>query len=217
MSLIPKITTKDILDNVLRKKLNLLIDQYNRSELAVTVFDDYLIPGLSLARQAANNPTIKAFRGDIDQLAFAGTGAMEEAFSIIHLLHGFKQGTSPTIHIHWGHIIGSPTGNVKWNVDYTVAAAYGVGTFDAPTTLSTIQAVAAQYVQQLTDDDDMTVVSTSDLEPDGVILIRVYRDPADEDDTFENDAYLFHIDLHYERSHIGTTERNRIWTSTGYT
>lgn len=221
MTKVARITLKDLRGDPhqyrnLITKLNGLIDQFNANQLAQTAFDDYLLPATSLDATGANNPAIKVFRGNIEALAFAGAGGMEEAFGAIHLLHGLKQGSSPTLHIHWSHIIGAPSGNVKWQVDYTIARGYGAGTFSAPTTMTSVQAAPAQYVHQISSDDDMVITNSVEVEPDSLLLLRIYRDPVDAEDTFANDAYVFQIDMHYERSHIGTTERNRIWTSTGY-
>ena len=54
------------------------------------------------------------------------------------------------------------------------------------------------------------------LEPDTVLLCRVYRNPGDVADTFIGDAFLAHIGLHYQQGQLGTTERNRPFTSGGF-
>ena len=172
------------------------------------VFDDYLVPGLTLAK-GSSAPDLEEFRNGMYMNAFNGTGVtVEQAFFTIHILHGMKPGTTPTFHIHWAHNQVSPSGNVKWLIDCTVTKGYGAGTYAAPETLTTIQTAPAQYVHEITDDDDMPL-SSSEIEPDSVIIGRIYRDPADASDTFEADAFLVHIDLHYQRDRIGTPERNR--------
>lgn len=176
--------------------------------------NDYLFPGLSLGF-GASPPDLETFRGNIQQRAFVGTGALtEEAFFNIHILHDLKAATNPSFHCHWGHIIESPSGNVKWQIEVTYANGYADGTYPAPTTLSSTQAAPAQYAQQLTDDDDMVLADT--VEPDGVALCRIFRDPADPADTFENDAFLFFVDMHYRKGQIATNERNRPFLSAGF-
>ncbi len=207
-------------------KLNKLVDALGNNidvngdltapnALTDTVYSDYLVSGFAIGR-GASAPTLKVFRGTAYQFAFAGTGPTEQGFFNIHLLHGLKLGTDLTFHIHWGHIIASPTGNVKWQIDYTLARGSGAGTFPATTSLSTTQAAPAQYVHQITADDDMTISNSIEMEPDSIILGRVYRDPSDAADTFANDAYLFQLDVHQQNAHVGTTERNRPFLSTGY-
>lgn len=192
------------------------VTRLGRGELDQIVFDDYIVSGLGV-RLGANAPTLRVFRDGLELPAFTGVGVLtKEAFFTIHLQHGLRSGSSPTFHVHWAHIIGAPVGDVKWNIEYTVARGYEAGAFPASTTLSTVQTAAAQFVHHITNDDDMVVVNSVEIEPDAVLICRVFRDPGDVEDTFANDAYLVQVDMHYERTFLGTLERNRPWTSTGY-
>ncbi len=179
------------------------------------VWDDFLVPGLSLGN-GASAPTLKTFRDGIQQAAFSGSGPLEEGFFEIHMLHGLRAASPVSFHIHWAHIIGAPTGDVKWNIECSFARGYEAGTFPSSTTLSTVQTAGAQYAHHITDDDDMVIGPSVELEPDSVIIGRVYRDSSDAEDTFANDAFLLHVDIHYQRTSIGTLERNRVFSSTGY-
>jgi hypothetical protein len=180
-----------------------------------SLFSDYLVPGFTV-RVGASAPDLAELRDGLFLLAFNGVNTPEQGFFSIHILHDIKFGTTPTFHVHWTHNQSSPSGNVKWNIDYSVARGYGVGTYGAPTTLSTIQAAPSQYVHQLTDDDDMPLASIAEIEPDSQIIGRIYRDPADSDDTFADDAFLIGVDLHYVKAQIGTLERNRPFISGGW-
>lgn len=184
--------------------------------LSETLFDDFLVPGVFLTKGAGDSPALKPFRGNLQQNAYSGTGPLEEAFFAVHLLHGLKANSIVTFHAHWAHIIAIPTGNVKWIVDVSFARGYEAGVFPEEVVMSSVQAAGAQYAHHITDDDDMSISPSVELEPDSIILGRICRDPADAQDTFDNDAFLLHIDLHYQRSHIGTTERNREFKSSGY-
>lgn len=221
-----RFTSRDFKGKALLGKLNEIVDAVSPhvtngvltapTKLTSTVYDDYTVSGLAIGL-GASAPTLTAFRGSLYLPVFPGIGAtVTQAFFTLHLLHGLKQGTDITFHVHWTHIIASPTGNVKWQIDYSVARGYGVGTYPAASTLSVTQAAGAQYTHHITNDDDMTITTSVELEPDSVIIGRLYRDPADAGDTFANDAYLIQVDVHYQKSHIGTTERNRPWTSTEY-
>lgn len=177
-----------------------------------TTFDDYLVPGLFLAK-GATPPDLETFRDGLKLLTFAGTGGtVEEAFFTVHILHGMKPGSSPTFHIHWTHNQGAPSGDVKWQLEYTIARGYGAGTYGSSITVATVQTAPAQYVHAITDDDDMVIDPITEIEPDTVLVCRIFRDPTDVEDTFEADAMLIHVDMHYERSTIGTPERNRPFT-----
>lgn len=176
------------------------------------LYSDYLTAGTSL-RVGASAPDFAEYRSGLFQYAFAGTGVtVEEAHFNVHILHDILPGSTPTIHIHWGHNIDSGTytpdsANVKWQLDYSLAKGYGAGTYAAPTTLTTTQSAGSQYEHHISDDDDMGIAAA--FEPDSVMLCRVYRDPADVADTFGYDAFLFQIDVHYQIGQMGTHERNR--------
>lgn len=171
------------------------------------LYGDYLTSGTAV-RVGASAPDFSEFRSGLFLYGFDGVATTEQAFFTVHILHDIKAGTTPTFHIHWTHNNATPSGNVKWNIDYSYARGYGADTYPAPSTVSTVQAAGAQYSHHITDDDDMPATITN-MEPDGVLLCRVYRDPTDGDDTFGSDAYLVQIDLHYQIGQIGTHERNR--------
>ena len=40
-------------------------------------------------------------------------------------------------------------------------------------------------------------LDSDDIEPDGLILLRVYRDPGDVADTLDQDTFVHFVDLHY--------------------
>ena len=186
----------DMLKNLLQTPLN-------------PVFDDYLTSGDALAK-GASAPDFTEFRDGIFMNAYSGVSTAEQAFFEVHILHGFRAGQEPTFHVHWTHNQAAPSGDVKWFLDYSYSDGYSNGVFPAPTTLSTVQTAGPQYTHHITDDDEMVV--TESMEPDGVLLCRLYRDPGDVEDTFENDAFIVEIDMHYERDKIGTAERNRPYT-----
>ena len=191
------------------------LQTYADTKMLQSAYGDYLFSGYAL-RGGSSAPTFKVFRGSIYAYAFQGAGAAQEAFFAIHLLHDLKAGTDLTFHCHWACNSAVPAGNVKWMIDYTIARGYGVEAFGAPVTLSSTQAVGAQYVHKITPDDNMTVTNSVAVEPDSMILGRVYRDPADAADTSTDDAFLLGIDMHYQLGQVATQERNRPFTSAGF-
>lgn len=194
---------------------DLIVTLCNR-KMQRTTYNDYVVSAYQM-RGGASSPTLTAFRGNIYSLAYTGSGAsVNETHFAVHILHDIKAGTNITFHVHWSHIVAAPSGNVKWSLEYTIAKGYGTTAFAAPTTLTTTQTAGAQYVHHITNDDDMTITTSTNLEPDAIIICRLYRDPADAADTFANDAYVFSVDAHYQVGQAGTTERNRSFTSMGF-
>ena len=186
------------------------------------LYSDYLVPGLSL-RLGATPPILANFRDGLYQYAFAGTGSQtEEAHFVIHFLHDIAVGTTPTIHIHWAHNKNSETYTpntavIKWSVEVSLAKGYSAGVYPTSIVLLTTQIVGAQYTAHITDDDDIPLTSLlAELEPDAILLGRVFRNPADIEDTFGYPAFLLHLDLHYQKGQLGTLERNRPFISAGF-
>ena len=172
---------------------------YQSTEIPGRGWNDYLTSGLALPKGGANQPTLKEFRDGIYSLAFTGTGSTaEESWTEFHILHDYKFGTKVYPHVHWSHNNASPSGDVVWKVDYSVSKGHSGGAFPAPTTVSLQQTAAAQYTHQIIETSEGNAIAATNLEPDSIILIRIYRDPTDSNDTFEDDAFLLFIDLHIE-------------------
>ena len=192
-----------------------------------TIFNEYLTAGVAIEEGAApNSPGLDTFVSTIQAHTYTGTGVnVKEGFFQIHIQHDYKKDTDVTMHVHWGHKIAVPSGDVKWQIEYSVARGYEAGTFGVTTgspagtsgVLTTVQTAGAQFAHHITNDDDMTIPADVEIEPDSLIIGRIFRDPADAEDTFENDAFLLHIDIHYQVGRLGgTSERNRPWTDEGF-
>jgi len=182
------------------------------------VWEDYVVAlDASNTLSANNSPTMEEFRSGIYALRYPVDIKEHEAFFTFHFHHDMKPDTDMHIHCHFTTNDESPTGNVKWNVDYMYARGYEADTFPAPTTLSVVAPVGAQYSHQITDDEAMIISATAnDLEPDGLLMGRVYRNTEDIEDTCDSDTFLLYVDIHYVKNRVGTTERNRPFTSGGF-
>lgn len=190
---------------------------YGAYERSTSVFNDYTYAGIAISSSGPSTPSLTTFRDNIKLNAFTGTGTqINEGFFSIHLLHDLKAGSDMSFHIHWTHNNAAPSGNVKWYIDWAIARGYEAGTFPAADIVSSVQTAGAQYAHHITPDSDIVLTNTVEMEPDAILIGRIYRDPADVADTFEDDAFLMHIDLHYEMTRDGTTEKNRPFTSGGF-
>lgn len=171
-------------------------------------WNDYEIDALALDISHATAPSRATFIGNLSGLAFIGTGVnIKDVECSIHIKHDYKFGTAVYPHVHWSHIIASPTGNVKWGIEYSVSKGHSKGTFPPTTTVYVTQAAGAQYTHQIVEVSDADVIPATNLEPDSVIKLRIFRDPADAEDTFENDAYLMFVDIHYQSDGVYTVEK----------
>lgn len=176
-------------------------------------FNDYTIAADSLPLAHATAPTSKVFRGGIFLPAFTGTGGnLKEVFASVHIQHDYLPGTKVFPHIHWSHIIESPSGDVKWSFEYSVITGFSSGVFPASTTVSVTETAGTQYAHQISEVSEGDAIPSTNLEPDSVVVIRLFRDPTDGSDTFENDAFLINVDLHYQSRLTYTNEKVRPFT-----
>ncbi len=177
------------------------------SFINTTGWNDFLMSGLQFPTAHATAPTIKTFQGNIQALAFIGTGGnLKETWGTIHILHDYIDATVLFPHIHWSHIIVSPTGNVFWQIEFSVAKT-GAGIFPAATTVTLTDTPATQFEHRLIETSTGNAIPITNVEPDTVIMFRVFRDPANENDTFENDAFLLYLDLHFQSDNTLSNEK----------
>lgn len=181
------------------------------------LYNDYTTSSASIAKKGGTTPTLKTFVGTLDNFAFEPS-LMNEGFFEVHILHDFKAGSTPSFHVHWAHNNAAPSGEVVWKIDYAYAKGYGEGAFSAVRTLTAIQTAGLQYGHFITDDEDMPVdpLDCVNIEPDGIFQCRIYRDATNGADTFNDDAFLIEVDMHFEMAQHGTIERNRPFTSVGF-
>lgn len=180
------------------------------------VYDSHTITAFGFAAAGGNTqPTLKDFIGGLYQWAFDAGAQIQEGMFVINMNHTIKQGTDLDLTIHWSHTEATPSGDIKWNIDYTLARSDSVGIFAVPITLSSIQTADAQYAHHTA--PDMTIPCTIELEPSSMIICRIWRDyNGDAEDTFNADAFFLGIDVHYVKSRVGTLEKDRPFLSGGF-
>lgn len=174
------------------------------------------------------SPDYVVYRGNIYGYRF-GTNApnnhMHEAFNSFHIPHDYAEGTDLYIHVHWSQITvdtggtaGVP-GNAKWYFDLTYAKGHGTpggaaDPFVAPITVSVVQqASTTQYGHMIAEVQISNAGGTGGLldstkiQVDGLLLSRLYRDPADAADTLNQDVFVHYIDVHYQSTGIPTKNK----------
>ena len=176
-------------------------------------WNDFLMPGLVLPRTASNAPAITTFQGNIQALAFQNAGNQpRETWSTIHILHDYRAGTKLFPHIHWSHNNATPSGNVKWQIEYSISKGHSGGTFPAATTVSLIETAGAQFTHHLVEVSTADAIPSTEAESDSVILFRIFRDSGDGEDTFGDDAFLLFFDIHFQSDLTLTNEKIRPFT-----
>lgn len=172
----------------------------------VLVWDDYTA-SLASARTGASNPTWAAFVDGIYAFQFGNT-VMNQLWIAIHIKHDYAEGTPLYPHVHWSPVAGSvQTGNVRWGIEYTLQKGHQQGAFPASTTVyvDDTLAVADPLGHRVAEVSDANVIPATNVEPDTVVLIRLFRDPTAVEDTFNEAVFAYQFDLHYQKNRVGTT------------
>jgi len=177
-------------------------------------WNDYIVTANSIPIAHASAPALTLYRDGLYLPAFVGTGVLvKDVYTSIHIEHDYLPGTKLYPHIHWSHIIAVPSGDVKWTIEYSVAKGHSVGAYPASTTISKVQTAGAQYTHHIAEVSDDDAIPSDNVEPDSVVIMRISRDPADVADTFENNAYLIAVDIHYQSKILYTNEKVSPFTS----
>lgn len=139
--------------------------------------------------------------GGIYGRAFDGVAVSEQLFGGFEILHDYKEGTDFTPHIHWMPTTND-AGNVKWFLEYSIKGVGGV--FSAPSTLTAVSSAGGiAWTHRM--------VSFSAISGTGILIhshfmFRLYRVPADEEDTYTNDAALLSFGVHYQIDTLGSRQ-----------
>ena len=171
---------------------------------------------------SANDPVWSVYRGTIRQFQYSNV-LMNETWYEYHIPHDYVSGTDLFVHVHWSQIAvdtGGPAGvpgDAKFYFDITYAQGHGTpgGSADpfgaAVTTSVTQQASTTQYGHMLAEtiitDDGTSLIDRNRIAPDGVLFVRMYRDPADADDTLDQAPFIHYVDIHYQTPNIGTKQK----------
>lgn len=145
--------------------------------------------------------------------AMVGTGVtLKQFWSNVHINHDYRIGTPIYLHIHWIPETNG-TGNVKWNISVALAKGHNQQAFNfsAPYIFSIIQAAPGilhqHMIAEINDTNAKTLFDSGRIEPDTVLHCRVWRDPADADDTYGAIAYVDFFDAHYQVSRFATKNK----------
>ena len=161
----------------------------------------------------ANDPTWVTYRGNIRQFRFSNA-VMNEMWFTYHMDHDYKPQSDLFLHVHWSQITADATKQVKWYFDVSYAKGHQQAPFIAPITTSVTQASSATQYQHMIAEVQLSAVSPSasqldstTIEVDGVILVRIYRDPADVADTLTQEPFLHTVDIHYQADRMSTPNK----------
>lgn len=177
---------------------------------------------------AAANPDYVVYRGGIYAYRF-GTVVPNnhdhEAFIEYHMPHDYVPGSDLFIHVHWSQIVvdtggaASVPGVAKWYFEISYADGHGTpggaaDPFIAPITVSvTQQGSTTQYghmiaeVQFTNAGGTGGLLDSNTIAVDGLLLVRIHRDPTDVADTLNQDTFVHMVDIHYQSTNLATKNK----------
>jgi hypothetical protein len=162
-------------------------------------------------RDTAESADPAPFIGGISLRRFI-PGEMREAFAEFHIPHTWKPGTMMYPHVHFT-ILSAAAGTVRWGFEYCFARTQRSNAFtryqETTATIYLEQEIAAnsERTHFVVEAAQGQGIPGTDLEVDGMILCRVFRDGAHPNDTFEQDVFGITVDLHTEIDRYSTPFR----------
>jgi hypothetical protein len=157
-----------------------------------------------------NNPSFGTIRDGLQGLLFS-PNTMNQVWVDFHIDHDYALGTVLYPHVHWLPMT-TGTGTVRWGIEYSVAKGHQQGAssiFPATTTVYVEQTISAnsQYMHFVAEVSQANAIPSTNVEPDSVIKVRIFRDAAHVNDTYTGDVHAWQSDLHYQFNTLGTLNK----------
>jgi len=180
------------------------------------------IGDIRLRGTGANDPTFSNYRGNLYQFQCRNNGTVTNFYNEFHIQHDYLPGSDIYIHIHWSQIVvdsggtaGAP-GTAEWFFEVSYAKGHQQAAFIAPITTSVTQAASGtQYMHNIAEvqlsaaSPSAAQLDSDDIEVDGLVLVRTYRNGGTGNDTLNQNPFVHYVDLHYQASlqHFGTKNK----------
>lgn len=160
---------------------------------------------LNVKASGTTVPTWAVFRNGLYAWRFSAT-SMNEIQVNFHLNHDYALGTPIYFHVHWSSA-SSPigTGNVRWGFEYIIAKGHGQETFPASNIVYVEQSISTTYQHMVA--EISTGITSASLEPDSLVMVRIFRDATHANDTYPNPTFILTADMHYQANTFATKNK----------
>lgn len=157
-------------------------------------------------RGGVTEPPLIQFRDGIYLMAFSQFDNME-AFGHFHIDHDYSLGTALYPHIHWT-VNSSSVGTVRWGFEYSFAKGHQQAAFGPTTTIYVEQTTdGTAYKHYVAEVSDADAIPGTGIEPDTIIMCRVFRDAISTADNYDGAAFGICLDLHYQADKLTTINK----------
>lgn len=126
-----------------------------------------------------------------------------------HVDHDIKLGSVLYPHVHFRPLTNA-AGVVRWGFEYSVSKGHGqTAGFPATTTVYVnfnvpANSLGTHFVAEVATAD---AIPSTNIEPDSVIHMRVFRDAANAADTYTGAVWCWQADLHYQVQQAATKNK----------
>ncbi len=160
---------------------------------------------INVRGNGSNNPVWAAFRDGLYAYDFHAS-VMNEAWVSYHIDHDYAPGTPVYLHAHWAPKTVN-TGVVRFGFEYAIAKGHDQEAFPTSTTVYVESNISSnrQYKHMVAEIG--TGISSASIEPDSLILVRIFRDATHINDTFPDVAPVLTADCHYQADRVATKNR----------
>jgi hypothetical protein len=161
----------------------------------------------------AGTPTYATYRGNINGFYFAANDIVDFVF---HVPHDYVPGTHMYIHVHWSHNGTAISGSATFTHYTMYAKGHNQANFPAEITSAITYATTnitttPQYrhrvdeIQLSTTGGSASTLNTSDLEVDGVILMRLKLTALPT--ITAGNLFIHTADIHYQSTGLPTKQK----------
>lgn len=190
-----------------------------QADFAITGTSGWVdIPSPVYSNQSSpNDPSVITLTGlsNFQGFTFPGSGggqSMRQLFTSIHIPHNYCVGTGVFLHVHCLTDATVLTGDFVINFDYSYAS--GDGIFSASQTVSITSNFTNALQHRIL--EIPTPILASQLEVDGIIMVRLWRDHNNPSDTFAGDFIVLFIDCHMMTNKYSTKYKDKLTTGSFY-
>lgn len=181
---------------------------YNKNALiAIDTTGSYgwrdIIADINVKGSGINNPSWGLIRNGLYAYTFSAS-AMNECWLTFHINHDYALGTPIFLHAHWINP-GTNTGTVRFGFEYSIAKGHQQEAFPATSTVYVEQASSGQYIHHVAEINPG--ITSSSLEPDAIVLVRLFRDAAHVNDTCTDAISIITSDIHYQANRFATKNK----------
>jgi hypothetical protein len=169
-----------------------------------------LVSDIHARGSGANDPTWSQIGATGFWAHSFSASTMMQVWTTFHIPHDYAPGTNIYLHTHWVQS-GTNTGNCVWGFEYAYAKGYDQAAFPfaASTTVRvTAAGSSTPYLHHISEISLANSIPSTNIETDGLIHVRVFRDATNGADTLTDSVYLLMADCHYQSSHETTPNKN---------